>query len=215
LERTWRMHSDVCRFISEAVYDGKLQPVPELARQSLVLGRNANPALRTTGVGFVAVDHDGCGQKSEEEASVVAEIYASLLEQRWRAADGAVAPLTADDILVVAPYNLQVNLLRRRLPDGARVGTVDKFQGQEAPVVLVSMATSSGEYLPRDFEFLYSKNRLNVALSRARCLALLVASPRLMDVGCHTPEQIELVNTLCWVHEYGSAPKELDRRNTC
>ena len=110
--------------------------------------------------------------------------------------------MSQDYILVVAPYNMQVNLLKLTLPDGARVGTVDKFQGQEAEAVIVSMATSSGDYLPRFIEFLYSKNRLNVALSRARCLALLVASPELMIIKCNTIEQMELVNTLCWVGEY-------------
>jgi uncharacterized protein len=99
---------------------------------------------------------------------------------------------------------MQVNLLRQRLPNDARVGTVDKFQGQEAPVVLISLATSSGEYLPRDIEFLFSKNRINVALSRAQCLAVLIASPKLMDVTCRTAEEIALVNLLCWVHEYAS-----------
>ena len=119
--------------------------------------------------------------------------------------DGARHTLGTEDILVVSPYNLQVNLLKRFLPDGARVGTVDKFQGQEAAVVIVSMATSSGEELPRDIEFLYSKNRLNVAISRAKCLALVVASPELMSIGCSTPEQMALVNTLCWVKDYSDA----------
>jgi superfamily I DNA and/or RNA helicase len=112
--------------------------------------------------------------------------------------------MASQNILVVAPYNMQVNLLRETLPPEVRVGTVDKFQGQEAEVVIISMATSSGEYLPRFIEFLYSKNRLNVAISRARCLALLVASPELLAIRCHTPEQIELVNTLCWAEEYAA-----------
>ena len=107
--------------------------------------------------------------------------------------------MTAANILVVAPYNSQVNLLKSLLPAGARVGTIDKFQGQEAEAVLVSMATSSGEYLPRNIEFLYDKNRLNVAISRAKCLAVVVASPRLLQVKCRTAEEMELVNTLCWV----------------
>ncbi len=113
--------------------------------------------------------------------------------------------MSTANILVVAPYNMQVNLLRDRLPPDARVGTVDKFQGQEAEVVIVSLATSSGEYLPRHIEFLYSLNRLNVAISRARCLSLLVASPQLMAIRCRTPEQIALVNTLSWVEEYAAS----------
>lgn len=97
---------------------------------------------------------------------------------------------------------MQVNLLKRVLPKEARVGTVDKFQGQEAEVVLVSMTTSSGDYLPRHIEFLYSKNRLNVALSRAKCLSVLIANPALMAICCRKVEQMALVNTLCWAKEY-------------
>lgn len=100
---------------------------------------------------------------------------------------------------------MQVNLLRQAMPEGARVGTVDKFQGQEAEVVIISMATSSGDYLPRFIEFLYSRNRLNVAISRARCLAILVANPALMSIRCTTPEQMALVNTLCWVKDYSDS----------
>ena len=97
---------------------------------------------------------------------------------------------------------MQVNKLKLALPDDARVGTVDKFQGQEAEVVIVSMATSRGDDLPRNIEFLYSKNRLNVAISRAKCLAIMVANPALMEIACKTPEQMVLVNTLCWVAAY-------------
>ena len=97
---------------------------------------------------------------------------------------------------------MQVDLLRRTLPVGARVGTVDKFQGQEAAVVLISMATSSGADLPRQIEFLYSRNRLNVAISRAQCFALILASPRLLESSCSTIEQLRLVNTLCWAKNF-------------
>ncbi len=106
-------------------------------------------------------------------------------------------PSRCEDILVVAPYNAQVAALIERLPAGARVGTVDKFQGQEAPLVLYSMATSTPEDAPRGMEFLYSLNRLNVAVSRARCVAVIVASPALFQVQCKTPRQIELANAFC------------------
>ena len=112
------------------------------------------------------------------------------------------AQLTAEDILVVAPYNAQVSRLAERLaPTGVRVGTVDKFQGQEAPVVIYSMATSSPEDAPRGMEFLYSLNRLNVATSRAQCVAILVASPRLFEPECRTPRQMQLANALCRYRE--------------
>lgn len=202
LSDTWRMHPDVCGFISDAVYDGKLHSAARCREQRLLLASGTHAALKPTGIQFWPVAHDECSQSSQEEAEEIKSIYADLLSQKWRNSDGEARPITMEDILIVTPYNLQVRLLARVLPAGARVGTVDKFQGQEAAVVIVSMATSSGEYLPRDIEFLYSKNRLNVALSRAKCLAILVASPRLLDVDCRTAEQIRLVNTLCWVEEY-------------
>ena len=204
LNDTWRMHPEVCQFISEAVYDGRLQAEAKNSNQRLVLTRDAHPALKPTGVKFLATEHDGCSQRSEVEAEDIRALYMSLLEQRYMDREGAAHAMGLPNILVVAPYNQQVNLLKRMLPEGARVGTVDKFQGQEAEAVLVSMTTSSGQYLPRDIEFLYSKNRLNVAVSRARCLAVVVASPRLLDVDCKTPAQMALVNTLCWIRDYAN-----------
>ncbi len=197
LATTWRMHPDVCRFISDAVYEGRLHPEPANAEQRLILKADAHPALRPTGLSFVPAIHDTCSQSSEEEAGIVRALYDSLLDQRYRDRDGIEHAMTAENILVVAPYNIQVNLLRRTLPEGARVGTVDKFQGQEAEAVIVSMTTSNAETMPRHIEFLYSKNRLNVAISRARCLALLVASQKLGEIPCATVEQMGLVNLLC------------------
>jgi superfamily I DNA and/or RNA helicase len=199
LKDTWRMHPEVCRFISEAVYDGRLEAEPKNVNQRLVLKADANPALMPTGVKFLPVEHDGCSQRSEVEAEVVRSLLDSLLLQSYLDRDGNSHAMSLENILVVAPYNQQVNLLKRVLPEGARVGTVDKFQGQEAEAVLVSMTTSSGQYLPRDIEFLY---RLNVAVSRARCLAVVVANPHLLEVDCKTPEQMALVNTLCWIRDY-------------
>lgn len=202
LKTTWRMQPNLCQFISEAVYDGRLEPEAANGRQRLVLRRNAYPFLQPAGIGYIPVAHEGCSQKSEEEAKIVLGLYRELLKQRYIDRKGATHAMTAENILVVAPYNMQVNLLRRILPQGARIGTVDKFQGQEAEAVIVSMATSSGDDLPRHIEFLYSKNRLNVAISRARCLAILIANPALMAIRCSTPEQMALVNTLCWVRDF-------------
>ena len=205
LGTTWRMHEDVCRFISDAVYDGRLTPEPANQQQRLVLDGSAHEALGATGIRFVAVRHDGCKQSSEAEAAVVRTVFESLLAQRYVDKKGKQSRMTIENILVVAPYNAQVNLLKSKLPRGARVGTIDKFQGQEAEAVIVSMTTSSGEYLPRNIEFLYDKNRLNVAVSRAKCLAVVIASPELLHVRCNNPEQMELVNTLCWLREYADA----------
>jgi len=202
LGTTFRMHEDVCRFISDAVYDGRLSPDPANQTQRLVLNASAHAALAPTGIRFVSVQHDGCKQSSKPEAEVVKAIFASLLRQERVDRCGQQHRMAIGDILVVAPYNAQVNLLKSMLPAGARVGTIDKFQGQEADAVIVSMTSSNGDYLPRNIEFLYDKNRLNVAVSRARCLAIVVASPDLLNIRCNSPEQMELVNTLCWLREY-------------
>src|SRR5262245_3830922 len=174
----------------------------------LLLG-HAIPPLAPTGLRFAPVSHSGNNQSSVEEASVLCDVYGRLLGQRFRDRDGKTRQIGKADILVVTPYNAQVNLLKRLLPPEARVGTVDKFQGQEAPVCLVSMATSSGEELPRDIEFLFSVNRLNVAVSRAQALCIVFASPRLLDVPCRTIEQMRLVNALCAVSDYAIRSKPM------
>jgi uncharacterized protein len=204
LETTYRMHQDVCRFISDAVYDGRLQPQSDNQNQRLVLNDASDMNLRPTGIRFLEVNHHGCSQRSEEEGAVVKALYVNLLTQRYRDSHGALHRITPSNIIVITPYNMQVNYLASILPAGARVGTVDKLQGQQAEVVLISMVTSSGDDLPRDIEFLYSKNRLNVAVSRARILACIVASPRLLEVQCNTVEQLKLVNTLCWARRYAA-----------
>jgi len=195
LNKTRRLNPDLCRLVSDAFYDGRLLPEAGNERQGLILSPDADPALVPTGLRFICIEHEGCSQKSEPEADRVCQLYESLLAQYWTDRDGLTHRIGLDDILVVSPYNIQVNLLRSRLPEGARVGTVDKFQGQEAAVVLISMTTSSGEDLPRQIEFLYSRNRLNVAISRARCLAIIVASPRPLETSCSTIEQMRLVRT--------------------
>jgi predicted RecB family nuclease len=196
-----RLHPLICAYVSDLVYEGRLKSDAGAARQTLLLDRT-NPPLAPAGLRFVPVVHSGNSQSSEEEGEAVAQVYRALIGQGFRNRDGEARRITEADILVVTPYNAQVNLLKRVLPADARVGTVDKFQGQEAPVCLVSMATSSGEELPRDIAFLFSVNRLNVAISRAQALAVVLASPRLLDVPCRTIEEMRLVNALCAVADY-------------
>ena len=133
---------------------------------------------------------------------MVQEIYSSLLQQRYCDRSGQERRMNTENVLVISPYNVQVNYLQSILPAGARVGTIDLFQGQEAEVVLLSMTTSDAENLPRDREFLFSKNRLNVAISRARTLAVVVANKKLLAIDCFSVEQMRLVNTLCWLKSY-------------
>ena len=195
LAETRRLHPDVCAFTSEVFYDGRLIARPENSRQRV----STEGLLDGTGLRFVPVQHSGNQSESPEEAEVVVDLVGELLSRKatWTDKNGKISLLGLDDILIVAPYNAQVALLTDRLPAGARIGTVDKFQGQEAPVVLYSMTTSTPEDAPRGMEFLYSLHRLNVATSRARCVAVMVASPDLFNVQCKTPRQIELANAFC------------------
>jgi superfamily I DNA and/or RNA helicase len=202
LANTFRMHPDICRFISDAVYDGRLESDASAKQQRIETGASDDAALAPTGIRFVPVEHAGFAQRCPPEAERLKQAFTALLGKTWIDQRGAKQVIGLDDILVVSPYNMQVNHLRDILPTGARVGTVDKFQGQEAAAVLISMTTSSGDELPRNIEFLYSRNRLNVAISRARCLSVLFASPRLLEIPCNTIEQMQLVNTLCWAKHY-------------
>jgi uncharacterized protein len=196
------MHPQICSFISQAFYDGRVDSEPSLARQSLQWTSRMNASLPSEGIVCHLVDHEGCRQKSKEEANHIRTVHTSLIGQTFRDRHGNDRVVESNDILVVAPYNMQVELLKKTLGDSARVGTVDKFQGQEAPIVLVSMTTSSREDIPRHMDFLYSPNRLNVAISRARCLSVIVLSAGLFNVRCSTIEQMRLVNTLCWARQY-------------
>ena len=208
LSKTWRMHPDLCSFVSAAVYESKLQSEAGCATQQLVLKKNAHPALKATGLSFFPVEHSGCRQKSNEEAQATLDILSSLVGQRVIDRNGTERAMTLDDVLVVAPYNMQVNLLRSILPDGARAGTVDKFQGQEAEAVIVSMTTSGADDMPRDASFLLSRNRFNVAISRARCLAVVVASPGLLDFTAKSVDEMRLANLLCWAAEFSNEPSK-------
>jgi uncharacterized protein len=202
LEHTWRLHPKLCSFISDAFYDGKLRSAECTFRQTLDLDDDLGGTLGRFGLRFVAVDHKGNTQRSEEEATRVEEAYQVLLGRPWTNQRREARPITTEDILVVSPYNMQVDLLKRTLPPGARVGTVDKFQGQEAAVVLVSMAASDAENAPRGIDFLFEKNRLNVALSRARCLSVVFCSPALLDVVCADLQRVTLVNMVCSAKQF-------------
>lgn len=194
-----RMHPRVCEFISAAVYEGRLGSDDASAAQSLVSAAGDD----LVGAGMRAVAHLGRAQVSPEEIGAIEAHIAELCGASYRDRDGNERTIGHADILVVAPYNAQVNALRARLPASVRVGTVDRFQGQEAPACLVSMTTSSGEELPRDIAFLFSLNRINVAVSRAQASAVVFASPLLLETACRTVEEMSLVNALCMLREHG------------
>jgi len=193
LETTWRMHPDVCEFISEVMYGGKLHSHESCVGQS---------AAGETGLRWLRAEHKGCSTESPEEAAIVVAKVQQLLGQPWTDQHGETRPLTVDDFMVVAPYNDQRRCITEALrvdpaTRSVEVGTVDKFQGQEAAVVLFSMTTSSSEFMPRTADFLFSKNRLNVAISRARCLAYLVCTDELLDTRARDVEEMALISALC------------------
>ena len=198
LNISYRLNQNLCDFISDAFYEGKLKIHKSNKERKLFINEDLMP---NEGIVFIAANHEGCSQKSLKEAQIIEDQYRNLKGQLFQDKNNSPRPLTEEDILVVAPYNAQVNCLKSVLPEKARVGTIDKFQGQEAAVVLISMATSSGEDMPRNMEFLFSRNRLNVALSRAQCLAILVASPKLLETNCKTVEQMKQLNTFCHLKE--------------
>ena len=207
LETTWRLHPELCRFTSEVFYDDRLEAESHLVVQRLT---GDDPA---DGVGprILPVPSEGFDSESPIEAEAVAALAFSIVEGgRWTDEHGAERDLGWDDVLIVAPYNAQVGAIKRLLPDAARVGTVDRFQGQEAPISVYSMTTSAPDLAPRGMDFLYSRNRLNVATSRARCVAVVVASPALLQARARTPAQMRLANALCRFVELASEEPSAD-----
>jgi len=208
LPTTYRLHPDVNDFISEIFYERRLAPDPSTARQSLP-GR---PPLGGTGLRWLPVIHAGDDSSSIAEAEIVADAIEELIGREWTDRNGHISPLAIEDIVVVAPYNAQVAAIQasvvRRLGRPAWVGTVDRFQGQEAPVAIYSMAASSAEDAPRGMAFLYDGHRLNVAVSRAMGLAIVIASPDLLRVAPHGPDQMRKANALCRLVEVAAAQVE-------
>lgn len=202
LGKTWRLHPRVCSYISEAFYEGRLESHESTCQQLIVPGTG----LEGAGIRLLTISHAQNSSRSAEEAEAVADVVAGLVARPWTNQRGETRPLSLDDILVVAPYNLQVGEISRRLLERfgrrARVGTVDKFQGQEGALAIYSTATSSPDDAPRDVEFLYSRNRLNVAISRARALAVLVCSPDLFRIRCRTAEEMRMANAFCLFREH-------------
>src|SRR6267154_573898 len=194
LPETWRLHPRVCRYTSDFFYDARLSS-HAISQSRVIVG---HAWLSGAGLWLVPIEHAGNRNSSAEEVEAVTQIVEGLLkpEVKWFRSAGNPRSLKEEDILIVAPYNAQVSDLIARLPK-MKIGTVDKFQGQEAPVVIYSLTTSSPEDAPRGMEFLYSLNRLNVATSRAMTAVILVGSPKLFEPECRTPRQMQLANAFC------------------
>lgn len=202
LQRTYRMHPQLCRFVSDAVYQSRLSSAPHTEQRVLIPPNDSRWIKQEAGLLYVPVSHTDNVRCSYEEAEVIKLITQDLM--RCDYFDGEVTrTLTLDDILFVAPYNMQVKLIKEKIP-GAKAASVDKFQGRQAPVVILSMCTSDASSAPRGLEFIFSRNRLNVAVSRAKTLAVVVGSPELANATCSTVEQMSLVNFFCKLIHYGT-----------
>lgn len=205
---SYRMHPSICNFISRRFYNGKLKPHSTTTHQKIIFPNppkekdlqlaNQKSSLPKSGLCFIPVEHSGNTHSSVEEAKVTAYIYQKLLKAQWIDQKKATKPITPHDILIVSPYNFQVACLKKEIKiEEARIGTVDKFQGQEAPVCILSLASSTIHSAPRGISFLFNKNRLNVALSRARCLSIIVGSKNLVDTSVFSIPNLQLMNLWC------------------
>jgi uncharacterized protein len=192
LDKTYRMHPNVCQPISDLVYESKLYSDKQTALQSVILHENTLN-LQANGIQFIPVEHQYNTQASLEEVDKIKEILEQLEKSELIDNKGATKLFSKEDVLIVAPYNMQVELLKNNLGTDYQIGTIDKFQGKEAQVVIVSMASSIAEESARGIDFLFDVNRLNVAVSRAKALALIVASPELTKTRASNPEQAKKV----------------------
>jgi uncharacterized protein len=202
LEETWRLHPSICAFTSELFYAGKLEAREHNAIQAI----QTEGLISGAGLWYLPVQHEGNVNASPEEADAIERLVSDLLagSPTWTDRENKTRPLTIDDILVITPYNAQVFEIQQRMPN-LKVGTVDKFQGQEAPIAIYSTATSTPADAPRGMEFLYNLNRFNVATSRAKCVCVLVSSPDLMEADCRTPKQMQLANAFCRYRELATS----------
>lgn len=203
LETTYRMHSKVNQFISDAIYDGQLRAHPDNDKQVIEVPDYYQGVLDfEAGLKFISVEHDGNTQASDEEVFKIKELVQMLLGRLYTNKQGKQRPISLNDILFVAPYNHQRNKLQEALGREAKVGTVDKFQGQEAPIVFFSLCTSDASESARGIDFLFDKHRINVAISRAQSMAIIVGNPRLFTTNVSNIQQMAKVNVLARLLEY-------------
>lgn len=196
---TRRLNEKICKYISSSFYESRLKSHPITQERSVSLELKE---IKNEGIFYLPVDHQDCTQKSDEEAKIIKDYCSKILGKNYTE-DKQKKKITIDDIMMVAPFNMQVNNLKKILDKKeARIGTIDKFQGQESKVVFISMTSSDPENLPRHKEFFFSRNRLNVAISRAQCVAVILFNPKLLLADCQKINEIRLVNNFCKLLQY-------------
>ena len=195
IDKSRRLHPKLRQFVSENFYDERLKNF-DFTKKRKIIFSNKKDSLPETGIVMIDANHrEVCRQKSEEEGMLVKDFYNRLLGSTFLDENDNKKIMNEEDILVVAPYNVQVNYLKSILPKGAKIGTIDKFQGQQAPATIISMTTSDPESLPRNVDFFFSRNRLNVAISRSQCLSIIIMNKKILEIACKKIEHIHLVNT--------------------
>ena len=194
LDRTFRMHQNICDFISKSFYENRLISDQTTHNQQVILqdGKSVE-----NGIYLTDLDHNDYSVQNMEEVKYIKKIYDKLILGNWIDREKKVSEISAEDILVVSPFNAQVNLIKQSLGENALVGTIDNFQGQEAPIVIISYVSSNPNNIPRGSDFFFDYRRLNVSLSRAKCLAIIILNKELLDYHCNTIEDMERVNYFC------------------
>ena len=196
LGETYRMHPSICDFISNSIYEGKLFSNKNCINQRIII-KNSKYITKENGIIFSGVEHDGNIQQSQEEVDRIIEIYNELLGNSYVSADGSIKELVLEDFIFISPYNSQVRLLQLHMSEDARIGSVDRFQGQQAQVCIFSLCSSYGEYGSRGLSFILNQNRINVAISRAKCMAIIVGDPRIANTNAKSIKEMKLLNLLC------------------
>ena len=206
LNETRRLNKNICEFISSSFYESRLKPHPVTSERYVKLNLDN---IKDEGINFIPMYHENNTQKSIEETDYIKDLIGKIIGKRCKDnGDTKERSLDLNDILIVAPFNMQVNNLARNLPINSKVGTIDKFQGQEAKIVFISMTSSDPENIPRNKDFLFSRNRLNVGISRAECTTIILFNPNLLNTSCQKIEEMRLINNFCKLLKYENLTRD-------
>mgnify|MGYP006161256181 FL=1 len=206
LEKTFRMHSSICEFISNSFYEKRLITDKNNSNQKIL--KNNGESVKN-GIYLVDLNHSGSTVQNLNEVVFINNIYKNLINKKWINRNLEKSQITNKDVLVVSPFNAQVNLLKENLPKNAQVGTIDNFQGQEAPIVIISYTSSDPESIPRGSDFFFDFRRLNVSLSRAKCIGIIILNNKLLNYHCSTIEDMERLNYFCKLSKNKITPDNL------
>jgi uncharacterized protein len=191
LNKTYRLDPKINNFISENFYESRLIADENNSTRKVI---SKNKLFSASGIYYIASEHSDNSQKSEEECQIIKKLYKDFIGADFIDLNQKKRKITDKDILIISPYNVQVNYLKSELNEKAQIGTIDKFQGQEAPITIISMTSSDAENLPRDKTFFFNRNRLNVAISRSQCVSIILFNPKLLETAPRNVIEIKLLN---------------------